>query len=200
MQILIITKQLSELSWGCSRKNKQCLPVTGPVQAEAQKNVHPLNDRVTNYSPIYSNRHKQHLYPGCGNFRPHLGQVSSAMVTCSSTSTGTQVRDQLCCIWPPVLDLQLRSITGTHKTSTFCLKVRRGKTNLPLGSISLPGSSRMLGILVAYAWWHKWRNSQDWCNFHVPCEYRWLSERRIVKNLSPGLKTTKLCWSLPFSS
>lgn len=131
----------------------------------------------------------------------HPGQVSPAMVTCTSTSTGTQVQgsipasELLCYIY------RSRNTTGIHINSTFCLKIRKGKANIPLGSISLPGSSHMSGILVAYAWWRKWRNSQDWCSFHVPCEYRWLSETRVVKNFLTELKITKLCCSsLPFSS
>lgn len=92
MLILITTKQLPEFNWSCSRKNRLCLPVTGTVQAEGQKNVYPLNERVSKCSPIYSNRYEQHLYPRCGDFRSHLGQVSSAMVTCSSICTGTQVQ------------------------------------------------------------------------------------------------------------
>lgn len=79
------------------------------------------------------------------------------------------------------------------KTALFVWREQEGKASLPSGSISLPGSSHMLGILVAYVWWHKWRSSQGWYNSHVPCEYRWLSETRVVKNFSTELEKTPSC-------
>lgn len=55
---------------------------------------------------------------------------------------------------------------------------------IPLGSTSLPGNSHMSGILEVCAWWRKWRNSQDWCNFHAPCGYRSLSKTKRLPRIS----------------
>lgn len=80
-----------------------------------------------------------------------------------------------------------RDTSSIHQLN-FLWNRREWKANLPLGSISLQGSSHTWGTLVAYAWWHKWMSSEDWCSSRVPCECRWLSETRVVKNFSTELK------------
>lgn len=152
MLILITTKQLPKLTWGYSRRTGNAFQSQELCRQRARR-MCILSMRVSKCSPIHSNRYEQHLYPSCGDFMSHLGQVSSATVTCSSTCIGTQVQGSfLMQLTSCARSTGLEVITGTHKTSTFCLKVRKRKTNLPLGSISLPGSSHTLGILVAYAW------------------------------------------------
>lgn len=92
----------------------------------------------------------------------------------------------------------LEILEAFTETACFIWNQREWKANVPLGSISLQGSFHIWGILVAYAWWHKWRNSEDWYSSRVPCEYRWLSETRVVKNFSTQLKRHQAVHITPF--